>query len=70
MPNRQGCRVCGKRERLYELELTAKARGHWRIWLIQVCRGCWRVFEVMLDEAMVGMQPHLSARSAAGDFLV
>lgn len=64
------CRVCGGREKTYLLSLDVSSKGVRRQWLIEVCQGCWRVFEVMLDEAMVGMQPHLGLHHDSSSFLV
>lgn len=64
------CRVCGARGRVYMVLLDARHKSLRRQWLIEVCQGCWRVFEAMLDEALVAMQPHLSSSGGGGGFLV
>jgi hypothetical protein len=58
-PNRP-CRVCGKAPGV-AFEVSARRRGIARVWSVEVCRDCWRVFEAMLEEGCRGMQPQLTA---------
>jgi hypothetical protein len=56
----QYCRICGKRPGI-RMELQAVRRGAARVWNVSVCRDCWRVFEAMLEEGCLGIQPELTA---------
>lgn len=64
------CRVCAGQGKTFLLSLDVSHKGVRRQWLIEVCQGCWRVFETMLDEAMVGMQLHLGPDGDRDQFLV
>lgn len=64
------CRVCDRSGKTYFLSLDVSSKGLRRQWMIEVCQGCWRVFETMLDEAMVGRQLYLTEIQGPGDFLV
>ena len=66
----KACRVCGQRGKTYIVSLDLAHKNTRRQYLVEVCQGCWRVFEVMLDEAAVGMQPHLSRGADPSRFLV
>lgn len=64
------CRVCHARGETFLFTLMAGHKDRRRQWLIEVCQGCWRVFECMLDEAMVGRQPSLWRDGEMAPFLV
>lgn len=64
------CRVCGARGKTFLISLDVSHKLIRRQWLIEVCQGCWRVFEAMLDEAMVGRQLDLLPDGQKAVFLV
>jgi hypothetical protein len=60
------CRVCGAMRPLKWIEIRGSRRGLTRVWDIQTCQDCWRVFETMLDSAAGGYQADLLSAGVQG----
>lgn len=52
------CQGCNERPGVAISVEAIRGNAH-RVWLVRVCRDCWRAFEALLDGAMLARQPGL-----------
>lgn len=50
------CRSCHQRRGL-RMEVECTYGSQKQLWVVEICRDCWRAWEALLDQAMVGKQP-------------